>query len=76
MNWTRVGNSWQQTSDRIRMTWGKLSDADIAAINGDRAVLATMLQDRYRFGETKVEQMINNFTERLGTATAGLRGGQ
>ena len=58
------------------MTWGKLSDADIAAINGDRAVLATMLQDRYRFGETKVEQMINNFTERLGTATAGLRGGQ
>ena len=74
MNWEQVSHNWQQAGDRIRMTWGKLSDADIAAIAGDRQRLLSILQERYRFGEAKAEEMIVNFTVRFGTATAGLRG--
>lgn len=70
MNWSHVGNNWEKAGDRIKITWGKLSEADITAINGDRALLATVLKERYRFSEAKVDEMINHFAEGLKTASA------
>ncbi len=76
MNWKHVCNNWPLAVDRIRITWSKLSDADIATIQGDRVVLATLLQSHYRVGEEKAELMIVNFTARMSPPTAGLRGSQ
>ncbi|MCA9037529.1 MAG: hypothetical protein KDA91_20485 [Planctomycetaceae bacterium] len=67
MNWIDVSCNWKRAGERIRVTWGKLSDADIATINGDREQLANVLQRRYRFSEAKVEQMITNFPDALGS---------
>lgn len=67
MNWIDVSQDWKRAGERIKVTWGKLSDADIATINGDREQLAKMLQERYRFSEAKVEQMITNFADALGS---------
>lgn len=68
MTWAHVSNDWKQAGDRIRITWGKLSDDDIAAINGNRKLLSEMLQERYHFSEAKVDEMINDFAEGLITA--------
>ena len=67
MNWIDVSNNWMRAGERIKVTWGKLSDADIATINGDRDQLAKMLQQRYRVSDAKVEQMITNFADALGS---------
>lgn len=65
MNWVDVSQDWIRAGERIKVTWGKFSDADIATINGDREQLANMLQERYRLSEAKVEQMITKFTNTL-----------
>jgi hypothetical protein len=76
MNWKHVCNYLPLTVDRIRITWSKLSAADIATIIGDRETLATMLRTHYHVSEKKEEVMIVSFSERLETETAGLRGTQ
>ena len=67
MNWIDVSNNWKRAGERIKVTWGKLSEADIATISGDREQLAKTLQERYRLSEAKVEQMITNFADALGS---------
>ena len=67
MNWIDVSQDWKRAGERIKVTWGKFSDSDIATINGDREQLANMLQQRYRVSEAKVELMITNFTNALGS---------
>lgn len=71
MNWDQVSSDWKQAGDKIKVTWGKLSDTDIAAINGDREKLAAVLRERYRISEAKVDEMIDHFAEGLKTANAG-----
>jgi len=65
MNWNDVSIDWERAGDRIKVTWGKLSDTDIATVNGDRERLATMLQQRYHFSEARVETMITDFADGL-----------
>lgn len=72
MNWNHVCNDWEKAGDRIKITWGKLSEADIVAINGDREKLSAMLQERYRFSEAKVDEMINHFANGLKTTATCL----
>lgn len=67
MNWIDVSNNWKRAAQRIKVTWGRLSEAGIATINGDRKELAKLPQQRYRLSEAKVEQMIMNFADALGS---------
>lgn len=67
MSWDHVSKNWKEAGDRIKVTWGKLSEADIAAIDGNREKLSALLQERYRLSETKVNEMISYFAERLKT---------
>ena len=36
MNWDQIKCNWKQVSDKIKLTWGKLSEDDLAAIAGKR----------------------------------------
>jgi uncharacterized protein YjbJ (UPF0337 family) len=44
---------WNQLKGRIRQQWGRLTDDDIARIQGDRDVLVGKIQELY--GRTRVE---------------------
>ena len=36
MNWDQIKRNWKQVSDKIKVTWGKLSEKDLTTIAGDR----------------------------------------
>jgi uncharacterized protein YjbJ (UPF0337 family) len=36
MDWNRVEGNWKQVKGKVKEKWGKLTDDDLAAINGRR----------------------------------------
>lgn len=65
MNWDQIKRNWKQVSDKIKLTWGKLSDDDLAAIAGDRDLLAGLLQQRYGYATMQAETKVEDFAQRL-----------
>lgn len=79
MNWNQIKVHWKQVSDRIKVTWGKLSEDDLAEIAGDRRHLAGLLQKRYGYDQVLAEQKVDAFALALSpvhggpTAVGGIR---
>jgi uncharacterized protein YjbJ (UPF0337 family) len=44
---------WNQFKGRIRQQWGRLTDDDVAQINGERDILIGKIQEYY--GRTRIE---------------------
>jgi uncharacterized protein YjbJ (UPF0337 family) len=47
MDWNRVEGNWKQVKGAIKEQWGKLTDDDLASINGQRDKLEGKIQERY-----------------------------
>ena len=65
MNWDQIKAHWKQVSNKIKVTWGKLSEDDLAAIAGNRDLLCSLLQERYGYRKVLVEQKVDDFAQRL-----------
>ena len=65
MDWGQIQINWEQVCARIRVTWGKLSEDDLAAIAGDREALSSLLQERYRYRKAQADKRIEQFAEGL-----------
>ena len=53
MNKDILKGEWTQLKGRIRQQWGRISDDDVARINGDAELLLGRLQELY--GRTREE---------------------
>jgi uncharacterized protein YjbJ (UPF0337 family) len=53
MNWDQVEGNWKRWTGKIKERWGKLTDNDLAVINGRRDMLVGRLQERY--GKTRAQ---------------------
>ena len=51
MDWNRVEGNWKQVKGKVKEKWGKLTDDDLAVINGQRYQLEGKIQERYRHGQ-------------------------
>jgi uncharacterized protein YjbJ (UPF0337 family) len=65
MNWDQIKNNWTEVSDRIKLTWGKLSEDDITTIAGQRDQFARLLQERYGYEQENAENAVDQFAKRL-----------
>ena len=65
MNWDQIERNWKQVSDKIKVTWGKLSEDDLAAIDGRREQFAGLLQERYGYAKDRADQELDEFTRGL-----------
>ena len=65
MNWDQIKNNWNEVSDKIKLTWGKLSEDDITAIAGQRDQFACLLQERYGYEQENAENAVDQFAKRL-----------
>jgi len=65
MNWDQIKREWKQVSDKIKVTWGKLSEDDLAAIDGRREQFAGLLQERYGYAKDRADQELDEFTREL-----------
>jgi len=63
VDWNRVEGNWKEVKGKVKEKWGKLTDDDLTAINGQREQLEGRLQQRYGYAkdQTKKEKtaMIN-----------------
>ncbi|MFO1019462.1 MAG: CsbD family protein [Planctomycetales bacterium] len=61
MNWDQVKGKWTQFKGQVREKWGKLTDDDVATINGQKDQLVGKLQERYGFAKEQAEKEVNDF---------------
>src|SRR6478752_8877289 len=51
MDWNRVEGNWKEVKGKVKEKWGKLTDDDLTAINGQRDQLEGRLQQRYGYAK-------------------------
>jgi len=64
MNWDQVKGKWTQFTGQVREQWGKLTDDDVATINGQKDQLVGKLQERYGYAKEQAEKEVNDFCGR------------
>ena len=63
MNWDQIRKNWPECKSQVKQHWSKLTDGDIASINGDRTILARRLTERLGSSKDEVEIEIAEFEE-------------
>ena len=61
MDWNRVEGNWKQVKGNVKRHWGKLTDADLVAIDGRRQELESKLQERYGYTKDRVRKEIDDW---------------
>ena len=64
-NWDDIEGSWKQFTGTIKEKWAKLTDDDLALINGKREQLEGKLQELYGHGKEQAKKEIDEFLRRL-----------
>jgi uncharacterized protein YjbJ (UPF0337 family) len=61
MNKDILKGKWMQIRGDIKHNWGKLTDDDLAKIDGDRDKLLGTLQERYGYSREQAEREMTRF---------------
>ena len=52
---------WHEVKGGVKQQWGKLTDDDVASLNGKQEQLAGVLQKRYGYARAQADMEINKF---------------
>jgi uncharacterized protein YjbJ (UPF0337 family) len=61
MDWSSIQKNWKQFRGNIKQKWAKLSDEDLADINGRRELLEKTIQARYGFASDYVQKEVDDW---------------
>lgn len=56
-----LGKKWLELKGQVRQRWGKLTDDDLAQLNGKTEELVSVLQQRYGYGKAQAEIEITHW---------------
>jgi uncharacterized protein YjbJ (UPF0337 family) len=59
MNSDVFAGKWKQAKGQVKEWWGKLTDDDLAKIEGNRDKLVGALQERYGYAKDRAEQEVD-----------------
>src|ERR1700722_4797535 len=65
MDWNRVEGNWKEVKGKVKEKWGKLTDDDLTAINGQREQLEGRLQQRYGFAKDQARKDVDTWFSSL-----------
>jgi len=65
MNWDRIEGNWKQFSGKAKESWGKLTDDDIAVVNGKRDQLVGLIQNRYGIAKDDADKQVKDWESKL-----------
>jgi uncharacterized protein YjbJ (UPF0337 family) len=65
MNWDRIEGNWKQFAGKAKESWGKLTDDDIAVVNGKRDQLVGKIQNRYGIAKDEAEKQVRDWESKL-----------
>ena len=61
MDWNRIEGDWKRMKGSAKEQWGRLTDDDLAAINGRREELEGKLQERYGYAKDRIKREIDDW---------------
>ena len=64
MHADELKGKWKQISGEAKRHWGKLTDDDLAAIEGDRDKLVGKIQEREGKSKDEAEREVNDWIEK------------
>ena len=64
MDWNRIEGNWKQMVGVVKEQWGKLTDDDLMAINGQRDKLEGKIQERYGIAKDQARRDVDNWFQR------------
>ena len=64
MNWDEIKGNWKQMTGNVKQQWGKLTDDDIAVIDGHREELVGKVQERYGIAREEAEKQVDEWKAR------------
>jgi uncharacterized protein YjbJ (UPF0337 family) len=65
MDWNRVEGNWKEVKGKVKEKWGKLTDDDLTAINGQREQLEGRLQQRYGYAKDQARKDVDTWFSTL-----------
>jgi uncharacterized protein YjbJ (UPF0337 family) len=63
MNPDIIHGRWRQLKGNVRKQWGKLTDDDVARIEGSREKLVGVIQERYGKAREEAEREVERFEQ-------------
>lgn len=64
-SWERMAQDWPRLREEIRRQWPQLSSYDLDSIQGERSMLLSVLQDRYRLSNERAHEQVLNWQRRI-----------
>ena len=61
MNWDQIAGNWKQVTGHVKQQWGKLTDDDIAFVNGKRDELVGKIQERYGIAKEEADKQLKTW---------------
>ena len=66
MNWDRIEGNWKQFTGKVKKEkWGKLTDDEIAQVDGNREQLEGTIQARYGYAKDQVRKDVDDWLNRM-----------
>ncbi len=66
MDWNRIEGNWKQVKGKAKEKWAKLTDDDLAYVNGKRDQLEGKIQERYGIARDQVRKEIDDWARTQG----------
>jgi len=61
MDWNVIEGNWKQFVGTVKENWAKLTDDDIAKIEGKRERLEGFIQEKYGYAKDKVSAEVDEW---------------
>ena len=61
--WDQVKGNWKQFKGEAKKQWGKLTDDDLAQVQGEREKLIGRIQKRYGEARQEVERQVDEWID-------------
>jgi uncharacterized protein YjbJ (UPF0337 family) len=65
MNSDRIAGKWKQIKGRLKSEWAKLTDDDLAQMEGHRDYVIGKVQERYGIARDEAEAQVKKFEASL-----------
>lgn len=61
MNWEQIKGDWKRLKGQVKQRWAKLTDDDLALLEGKREELSGIIQKRYGLAKEEAELQMEEF---------------
>jgi uncharacterized protein YjbJ (UPF0337 family) len=61
VNWEQIKGRWNQTKGTVKKQWGKLTDDDLAVIDGQRERLVGKIQEKYGIAKEEADTQVKTW---------------